>query len=56
MILDFKANVDIKKRFENHKYILQVYPEESSIEDQLGDQLTLFDINQNILHLNSKLT
>ena len=33
MILDFKDRVDIQKQFLNHKYILVVSPEESTIED-----------------------
>jgi len=33
MILDFKDRVEIQKEFKNHKYILVVSLEESTIED-----------------------
>jgi len=45
LILDFKDTVNVDEVFKDHKYIMIAKPEASTIEDQLGEQLTLFDIN-----------
>ena len=55
MILDFKDKIDVQKVFREYKYILIVSPEESLVQDQLGDQLTLFDINRQLNDINIKL-
>ena len=45
MILNFKDRVPLQKQFKNYKYILTVLPEASTVDEKLGDNLTLFDIN-----------
>lgn len=53
IILDFKDKIDVKHAFREFKYILIISPEESTVQDQLGDQLTLFDINRQLNDINT---
>ena len=48
MILDFQENLNITKIFEGRKYILEVLPEETDIEKNLGENLTNFDLKQTL--------
>ena len=48
LMIDFKRQVNLKDKFHNYKYIMIAYPEESAIQDSLGDHLTLFDVNQQL--------
>ena len=48
MILDFQDHVDVQKEFKESKYILTVCPEESTVQEMLGDHLTLFDLNRQL--------
>ena len=48
MILDFQSHIDVQREFKESKYILTVCPEESTVQEKLGDHLTLFDLNRQL--------